>query len=119
MPRGIQDSTEPDKHSSELLPEHKVPRPFDFSDELREAASVAEAWTSLERECYRSGRRSGFGDGVVDVIPDQRIFMTSNILLSTSGHIAGATQRVISTDVDPAQAVITSVIDQPTGYLPC
>ncbi|EGY23808.1 hypothetical protein HYQ46_002017 [Verticillium longisporum] len=118
MPRGIQDSTEPDKHSSELLPEHKV-HVLSILGRVREAASVAEPWTSLERECYRSGRRSGFGDGVVDVIPDQRIFMTSNILLSTSGHIAGATQRVISTDVDPAQAVITSVIDQPTGYLPC
>jgi len=27
----------------------------------------------LERGCYRSGRRGGFGDGVVDLIPDNRV----------------------------------------------
>jgi len=40
---------------------------------IREAACVAEPRGLLEGRCNRSERRGGFGDGVIDLIPDEHI----------------------------------------------
>ncbi len=40
---------------------------------IREAVRVAQPWGLLEGRWYELGRRGGFGDGVVDLIPDECI----------------------------------------------
>jgi hypothetical protein len=40
---------------------------------IREAVRVAQRWGLLEGGWYGLGRRGGFGDGVVNLIPDERI----------------------------------------------
>ncbi len=40
---------------------------------IREAVRVAQPWGLLEGRWDELGRRGGFGDGVVDLIPDECI----------------------------------------------
>jgi hypothetical protein len=65
----LMEIAEPDIHRAELLLEHNVHILAMFR-RIREAACVAEPWGLLEGRCYWSGRRGGFGDSVVDLVPD-------------------------------------------------
>jgi len=38
-----------------------------------EAARTVQPWGLLDGGCYRSGGRSGLGDGVVDLVPNEGI----------------------------------------------
>jgi hypothetical protein len=40
---------------------------------IREAVRVAQPWGLLKGRWYELGRRGGFGNGVVDLIPDECI----------------------------------------------
>jgi hypothetical protein len=64
---------EADIHRAKLLPEDVI-HVFAAFGRIGEAADVALPRGLLERRGYRSGRRGGFGDGVVDSLPDESIF---------------------------------------------
>jgi hypothetical protein len=60
---------EPDIHRAELLLEHSI-HVLAIFRRIREAACIADPRSLLEGRCYRSGRRGGFGDSDIDLIPD-------------------------------------------------
>ncbi|KAH7109519.1 hypothetical protein EDB81DRAFT_620330, partial [Dactylonectria macrodidyma] len=65
----LMEVAEPDLHRAKVLLKHAIHISAMFG-RVREAAGIAQPWGLLDRRGYRSGRRCGFGDGVVDLIPD-------------------------------------------------
>jgi hypothetical protein len=63
---------EADIHRAELLPEDVI-HVFAVFGRIGEAAGVAQPRGLLEGRGYRSGSRGGFGDDVVDSLPDDGI----------------------------------------------
>ncbi len=63
---------EADIHRAKLLPEDII-HVFAVFGRISEAASVAQPWGLLKGRGYRSGRWGGFGDGIVDSVPDEGV----------------------------------------------
>jgi hypothetical protein len=59
-----------DEHNTKFFLEHTTHVIAVFVG-VHEAARVAKPRDLLEGRCYRSRRRSGFGNGVVDFLPDE------------------------------------------------
>jgi hypothetical protein len=67
--KDLVESRKPDVHSAESIPEDYV-HILAILRGVCEAARIVKPRSLIEGRCYRSGRRGGFGNGIVNLAPD-------------------------------------------------